>query len=157
MARVLVTGATGFIGNHLVKLLSQGGHDVTCLVRSTSKINRLNNYEPRFCYGDVRQADTINRAVVNQDLVFHLAGLTKSFRTQDLYDVNARGTENVARGKRQNNRQRREMQKNNRRTFRILYFCIRENYFYCGASRVGCDGKESHRKSTKRIHSCKRL
>lgn len=98
MARVLVTGATGFIGNHLVKLLSQARHDVTCLIRRASNTRQLKDYEPRFCYGDVRDPDAVNRAVMNQDLVFHLAGLTKSFRSQALYDVNATGTGNVARG-----------------------------------------------------------
>lgn len=97
MTRVLVTGATGFIGFHLVKLLSRAGLEVSCLVRRSSNIERLKVCDPRFCFGDIRDSESLDRAVRNKDLVFHLAGLTRSLKARDLYAVNGTGTSNVVR------------------------------------------------------------
>ena len=41
MANILVTGASGFIGFHLVRALLEQGHELTCLVRKSSKLDRL--------------------------------------------------------------------------------------------------------------------
>ncbi|MCA9199306.1 MAG: SDR family oxidoreductase, partial [Planctomycetales bacterium] len=51
MGRVLVTGASGFLGAHVVAHLTQSGEDVTCLVRASSSLDRLTAWQVRFVYG----------------------------------------------------------------------------------------------------------
>ena len=53
MAKVLVTGASGFIGTHLVAALAGRGDQITCFVRKTSKLDRLPARGVRLVYGDV--------------------------------------------------------------------------------------------------------
>ena len=96
MTRALVTGATGFIGHHLVKRLDQLGVEVTCLVRQTSDLSRLAPYNPRCFVGDVTDATSVLRATEGIDWVFHLAGSTKALRRKNMATVNVDGAHNVA-------------------------------------------------------------
>ena len=95
MTRVLVTGATGFIGNHLVKHLSQAGSKVTCLVRKTSNTSGLIPWGPELRFGDICDAGSLANAVRDADVVVHLAGLTRSLRRKQLDIVNGLGTANL--------------------------------------------------------------
>lgn len=97
MTHALVTGATGFIGHHLVKRLSEQGHQVSCLVRERSNRSGLQPFDPKFCFGDVTDLPSLHRAMQGIDVVYHLAGLTKGLRAGDLMRVNELGTRNVAR------------------------------------------------------------
>lgn len=96
MTHALVTGATGFIGSHLVKYLADHDTEVSCLVRSTSDRSRLEALGPRFLLGDVTDRESVRQAVRGVDVVYHLAGLTKSLRATQLAAVNEQGTRNVA-------------------------------------------------------------
>ena len=93
--RVLVTGATGFIGYHLVEELTKSGASVTCLIRSTSSTKSIEHFSPAFLYGDVLQKDTLIEPTSNTDVVIHLAGAQESFNPQDYYDMNVGGTRNL--------------------------------------------------------------
>jgi nucleoside-diphosphate-sugar epimerase len=97
MARILVTGASGFIGFHVVRALVRKGHDVTCLARRQSNFDRLAGLDFRRAEGDVRDADSLVRAVAGQDAVYHIAGLVKAARAEQLYEVNCEGAANIAR------------------------------------------------------------
>jgi dihydroflavonol-4-reductase len=96
MARVLVTGATGFIGSNLTTRLVERGDDVTCLVREGSNLAKLEPLGVRFARGDVRSAGRVRSAVEGVDVVYHLAGLVTAFRQSDLVAVNTDGFRNVA-------------------------------------------------------------
>src|SRR5690242_1669722 len=96
MARVLVTGATGFIGSRLTERLAQRGDDVTCLVRPTSKRQSLEALNVRFVLGDVRDPEAARSAVRGAEVVYHLAGLTSAFHARDLMTVNGAAFRNVA-------------------------------------------------------------
>ena len=63
MTKALVTGATGFIGKHLVKQLVDLGVEVTCLIRATSNRLPLDPFEPRYVFGDLANDDAIKRAI----------------------------------------------------------------------------------------------
>lgn len=95
--RILVTGAGGFVGNHLCPLLSSNGHEVLALDHS----NKLKSKEIKSVGGDITDYDTILK-IFNEfkpEAVYHLAGLAfiplceKDF--QKTLDVNVMGTYNL--------------------------------------------------------------
>ncbi|MGB6476324.1 MAG: SDR family NAD(P)-dependent oxidoreductase [Candidatus Sulfotelmatobacter sp.] len=105
--RVLVTGAGGFIGSHLVEALVGAGAQVKALVRYTSRGSwgHLEQVSPKVrdsvevVLGDIRDAQFIRNQVRGCDVVFHLAaliGIPYSYEASESYvDTNVRGTLNV--------------------------------------------------------------
>lgn len=93
--RALVTGATGFIGSHLVEALVQQGAQVRCLVRNTSQLGWLKNCPVEFTVGDCREKQSLHLAVQDVDQVFHLAGATMAVKEQTFFEVNGLGTQNL--------------------------------------------------------------
>ena len=96
MSKTLVTGASGFIGTHLVRALVEKGHAVTCLVRQRSVVKPLEALGTRLCAGDVTDANSLTSAVNGQDVVFHLAGRTRALNAHEFHAVNEGGTRAVA-------------------------------------------------------------
>ena len=70
MKPVLVTGASGFLGWHVARLLLERGYAVRCLVRAGSRIAEL---DVERVTGDLRDAASLDRAVAGCGLVFHVA------------------------------------------------------------------------------------
>ncbi|MGD0382538.1 MAG: NAD-dependent epimerase/dehydratase family protein [Thermoguttaceae bacterium] len=97
MAKVLVTGASGFIGQHLASALVARGDEVTCLVRKTSQIEGLNRLGVRLVVGDITEPEGLTAAVAGQEAVYHLAGLTLALRKRHFFQVNQGGIRNIAR------------------------------------------------------------
>ena len=97
MARVLVTGANGFVGSHLVEHLLSLGHEVTCLVRRTSNLQWIETLPVRFVYGEARLPDSLPPAVEGQEYVFHTAGVTRAWNARGYIETNALGTLNMLR------------------------------------------------------------
>jgi nucleoside-diphosphate-sugar epimerase len=96
MAKALITGASGFIGQHLTSALVARGDEVTCLVRRTSQVEGLNRLGVRMVYGDVAQPQGLNAAVAGQEVVYHLAGLTLAVTNRRFFQVNQGGCRNIA-------------------------------------------------------------
>ena len=96
MTHALVTGATGFIGHHLVQQLIATGTTVTCLVRETSQCSGLHDLDVRLAKGDVTDVGSLETALRSVDVVYHLAGLTKSLAVQTLMETNGEGVRNVS-------------------------------------------------------------
>ena len=97
--RVLVTGATGFLGHWLTRRLLDEGFEVRVLVRSKHKLDDLEGLKLDVVSGDVTNFDSLVEACRNVDGVFHLAGLivySKADR-QAMEQVNVQGTMNVIR------------------------------------------------------------
>jgi nucleoside-diphosphate-sugar epimerase len=96
MTKALVTGASGFIGLHLVEALVARGDKVTCLVRQASQTHSLKRLGLDLVYGDVTDPHTLLAAVAGQDIVYHLAGLTLALNSRSFYRVNQFGFHNIA-------------------------------------------------------------
>jgi nucleoside-diphosphate-sugar epimerase len=97
MARVAITGASGFIGPHLAEALLNRGDEVTCLVRRTSRLDRLKPLGVIVAHGDVTDLESLRKPLAGQDVVFHLGACVRTFRSAEYYRVNGDGTQNIAR------------------------------------------------------------
>ncbi|HVO66020.1 MAG TPA: NAD(P)-dependent oxidoreductase [Syntrophales bacterium] len=91
---ILVTGATGFIGRHLVSALSKS-YSVRCLVRKSSDITTLKDLNVDVTYGDLLVRDSLGPALDGIDLVYHLAGEVYSRKKSDYYKGNVLATQNL--------------------------------------------------------------
>jgi len=94
---VLVTGASGFIGSHLVRRCLRDGYSVKVLVRKGNAcIPSLRASGVEVVTGDVRDAGAVDLAVSGCDLVLHVAALTSDWGPmQDFIDINVGVTRNV--------------------------------------------------------------
>lgn len=91
--KAFVTGATGFLGSHLVDLLLQEGHEVRALVRKTSDLRWLKNRRIQIVYGNLTPGDAgLLQGLKEIDWCFHAAGLISTTSAQDYFTVNAGGT-----------------------------------------------------------------
>jgi len=95
--RALVTGASGFVGVHLTRLLRERGHEVRCLVRPSSRRTQLNGLGVAFHVGDLADRRVLRQAIDGCDVVFHCAA---DYRFQvaapdEIYRNNVTGSENV--------------------------------------------------------------
>ena len=95
--RVLVTGATGFVGSHVARAFAEANYEVRCGARSSSDLRWISDLDAERVPLDLRgnQAD-ISRAVDNVDLVVHAAGITRARRAEDYSAVNAGGARRLA-------------------------------------------------------------
>ena len=95
--RYLVTGATGFIGRNLCKILVQSGHQVLALVRNPEKARNLLPVNTVVSYGDITKQTTLQEPMQGVDGVFHLAAWYKigSKDKEEAYLTNVEGTRNV--------------------------------------------------------------
>ena len=86
----LVTGATGFIGSHLVDALLERGCKVHCVVRETSNLQWLDPQRVTLHTGDLHQPDTYKDCLSEVDYVFHCAGVTRANNRHEYLHNNAR-------------------------------------------------------------------
>jgi dihydroflavonol-4-reductase len=92
--KVLVTGGTGFVGNHLLEaLLEAADTDIFALVRNPARGGRLGG-RIHVLEGDLANVPSLPAGL---SVVYHLAGLTKTFRRSQYYTVNQAGTASLFR------------------------------------------------------------
>jgi len=98
--KVALTGATGFVGLHVARVLLGRGERVVCLVRSPSRAREIVAAGARVVEGDLSQPDALDRLVTGVDVVIHVAGLVAARTEDEFLRVNRDGTAALARAAR---------------------------------------------------------
>ena len=93
----LVTGASGFLGSHVARQLVARGDDVRVLLRPSSHNRAIGDLSLEYVTGDLRDADSLERAVKGVQRVFHVAADYRLWarRSREIYDSNVGGTKNL--------------------------------------------------------------
>ena len=156
MAKILVTGAEGFIGSHLTELLVREGFDVKAMVQYNSFNNWgwIDTFDPEIkdrleiFLGDVRDPNGVRTAMEGCDAVFHLAALIAipySYHSPDMYvDTNIKGTLNILQAARDLNTERILVTSTSEVYGTAQYVPIDEKHPYQGqspysATKIGAD------------------
>jgi dihydroflavonol-4-reductase len=95
--RVLITGATGFVGSQVTRVLIDQGCEVTALVRPTSKLGGLVGRPVKRTLGDLTDCGSIRRVLEGINVLFHVAADYR-FWVPDphtMYEINVSGTERL--------------------------------------------------------------
>ena len=95
--KILVTGATGFIGSFIVEEAIARGYEVWAAVRSTSSRRYLQQPEVNFIELDFGSAEKMKEQLAPHtfDFVVHAAGVTKCLHSEDFFRTNTEGTKNL--------------------------------------------------------------
>ncbi|HRZ86341.1 MAG TPA: NAD-dependent epimerase/dehydratase family protein [bacterium] len=96
--KVLITGATGLVGSNLAERLSaEGSDEIRVLVRKESDLQFLKTLARiEFCYGDIRQKESLAAALAGVDAVYHCAAYVSDWASRDeMYDINVNGLRNM--------------------------------------------------------------
>jgi len=87
--RAVVTGATGFVGGHVARLLAERGDEVTVTYRNPERLSRLRELDVREAKADVLDRGGLRRAMRDADIVFHTAGFVGSKPADRVWKMNA--------------------------------------------------------------------
>ena len=95
--KAFVTGATGFVGSHVARLLHEQGADLRLLVRSTSNPKNIRGLKADRVLGDLRDADSLEHAISGCHVVFHVAADYRLWvhDPEQMYRSNVEGTRAV--------------------------------------------------------------
>ncbi len=100
MVKILITGATGFIGNHLIQHLLQKNVTIRALIRDTKKSTNLPK-EIEIVEGDLTNADSLHGICTGIETVYHLAGYAHAWAdnnpafTNQHNSINLQGSKNI--------------------------------------------------------------
>ncbi|WEU40438.1 MAG: NAD-dependent epimerase/dehydratase family protein [Candidatus Odinarchaeum yellowstonii] len=95
--KVLVTGATGFLGSHLVEVLADKGYKIAAMVRETSNTELIKDLVYELRYGDLGAPENLPKAVKDVDAIIHLAAYYTFHGSKKLYElINVEGTKHLA-------------------------------------------------------------
>ena len=93
----LVTGATGFVGSAVARVLLDEGNDVRVMVRPTSRRENLADLDVEICEGDLTDPTSLRAALIGCDQLFHVAADYRLWARdpQEIYRSNVDGTVNI--------------------------------------------------------------
>ena len=97
MTTTLVTGAAGFLGSHVARQLVARGEPVRVLLRASSQNRAIADLPLEYVTGDLRDSDSLDRALKGVTRVFHVAADYRLWAkdSKDIYDSNVGGTKNI--------------------------------------------------------------
>jgi len=97
--KAFVTGATGFLGSHVARVLAEQGAELRVLVRPTSDLRNLDGLNADRVVGDLRDAASIEKALSGCDVVFHVAAdyrlWVRGRDSNEMYRSNVEGTRSL--------------------------------------------------------------
>jgi len=95
--KVLVMGASGFLGSHVVKALAEQKRDIRIFTRDTSDISTINHLDFEHVYGDVRDKNSIERALQGCSVVYYCVVDTRAWtrNIHPLQEINILGLRNT--------------------------------------------------------------
>ncbi len=97
--KAFVTGATGFLGSHVARVLAEQGAELRLLVRPTSDLRNLDGLDADRVVGDLRDAASIEKALAGCDVVFHVAAdyrlWVRGRDSNEMYRSNVEGTRSL--------------------------------------------------------------
>src|SRR5579862_3879841 len=102
--KAFVTGATGFLGSHVARALADQGAELRVLVRATSNLRNLEGLKAETASGDLRDANSLEKAIAGCDTVFHVAADYRLWVRDpaEMYRSNVEGTRAVLEAARKN-------------------------------------------------------
>jgi dihydroflavonol-4-reductase len=102
--RAFITGATGFLGSHVAQVLSEQGADLRLLVRPTSNLKNLEGLRAETATGDLRDPESLEKAMSGCDAVFHVAADYRIWVRDpaEMYRSNVEGTRAILEAARKN-------------------------------------------------------
>jgi len=102
--KTFLTGATGFLGSHVARVLSAQGAELRLLVRTTSNLNNLEGLNAETATGDLRDPASIDKAMSGCDTVFHVAADYRLWvrDPEEMYRSNVEGTRAILESARKN-------------------------------------------------------
>lgn len=92
--KILITGATGFIGRHLAKKLADSNNLIFCVVRKTSNTALLPS-QVKLIYADITDPKSLDKIHEKIDYIFHCAAYVNDKNRKKLFNVNVYGTQNI--------------------------------------------------------------
>ncbi|MDR1928657.1 MAG: SDR family NAD(P)-dependent oxidoreductase [Endomicrobium sp.] len=96
MSRILITGANGFIGSHIVEtLIAMKNHHIICVVRKTSNLKWIKKLSVEYRYGDLVDKNFLNTIVENVDIIIHCAGIIRAVNKNEYFKINSKVTKNL--------------------------------------------------------------
>jgi uncharacterized protein YbjT (DUF2867 family) len=96
LRRAALTGATGFLGLHVLPALARAGFQVRILARRAAAPAAWDGLSYETVHGDLSSPQALQALLQDADLVVHAAGLIKARRPADFYAVNRDGTAALA-------------------------------------------------------------
>jgi UDP-glucose 4-epimerase len=109
--RVLITGASGFVGYHLIAEALKNNLEVFAAVRKSSKTDHLKNFDIQYIYPDFDDISSLKKELDKNkyDYIIHAAGVTKARSRKEYDHINAGYTHNIALAAIENNNKLKKM------------------------------------------------
>ena len=93
--RVLLTGATGFVGSHIVEELISKNHSVITTIRKSSNLKWIKDYPVQFEYCSLNDEENLSKLISSVDVVIHCAGVVRALNWDGYYNTNVIGTQKI--------------------------------------------------------------
>ena len=93
--KVLLTGATGFVGSHIVEDLISNNNSIITTIRKSSNLKWIKNYPLHFEYCSLNDVENLSKIVSSVDVIVHCAGVVRALNWEEYYNTNVIGTRNL--------------------------------------------------------------